>query len=343
MDLKYKKTKLTPVGKIEVPEKFFNRFQSGIEKMDLLFGGAVNPGILPGSSFAISARPGCGKSTLIMQWLNALSTVGYKAAVVSGEEAVEMIALNARRLKVTDLPVANMNYVEDIVKLMPDLDVLIIDSFQAIHAKETTWKEKKLSKRSEEEYKVNLLLNEAKKNDCVIGFVLHVTKSGNAKGGMVIFHSVDCIIEMYAEDDTTIRWISTEGELAKNRFGPPTKFSAALEPFGFDFTVDAVETLAEENKRMGGAPSSKGARRAEEINMLKAEGKAKGSLTLEQAGVLIGDMQRARFLMSDLHLMKVFIKSGRGANAVFKYNAESEPKAVEQIPATATPEQVPQQ
>jgi hypothetical protein len=62
-----------------------------------------------------------------------------------------------------------------------------------------------------------------------------------------------------------------------------------------------------------GAVSGKGARRREEIEKLLTH----ETLTLAEGADIIGDCQRARFLLSDLHLQKLFKKEGRGENATF--------------------------
>lgn len=326
MDLKHiKKTKLVPVGSVKIPDSFYRRMVSGIDKLDVLFGGSGPlKGLLPGSTFTLTAKGGCGKTTLLLQYCEALCEQGFACAVISGEESIHQIAFNAKRLNVTKTMVANMNDIDEIAKLGEDFDLIIIDSFQSMQTKEEK------NKNELEKYVVETICDAGKKTECCFGFIMHHTKSGDMKGGTIIIHTVDANFAIEIPDDTETRCIFTDG---KNRFGPPGEFTAPFTATGYDFTIDVVESLAAENKRMGGSVNagSKGALRATQIEMLKKAGRERKTLTLKAASELIGDMQRARFLMSDLHMQGVFVKSGRGSNATFDYNYEQD-KVVEKAP-----------
>lgn len=330
MDLKIKKTKLVEIGSVKIPETFYRRITSGIEKLDVLFGGSALPGVLPGSTFTLTAAGGCGKTTLMLQWLDALTKIGFECAIVSGEESIYQIAFNAKRLGVEKVKVANMNNIDEIASLGKDFDVVVIDSFQSMHASDD------LNTKELEKYVVETICAAGKKTECVFGFIMHHTKAGLMKGGTVIIHTVDANFGIEIPDDTEVRNIFTDG---KNRFGPPGEFTAAFTAQGYDFTIDAVESSSDEKKRMGSAEGSKGANRKLELEKLKAAGREKGTITLRMASEIIGDMQRARFLMSDLHLAGIFIKSGRGNKATFRFEPKSE-APVEVKPETKTTEGV---
>lgn len=311
MDLKIKKTKLVEIGSVKIPDTFYRRITSGIDKLDVLFGGSALPGALPGSTFTLTAPGGCGKTTLMLHWLDALTKLGYRCAIVSGEESIYQIAFNAKRLNVEKVMVANMNDIDEIAALGKEYDVVVIDSFQSMRTKE------ELNSRELEKYVVETVCEAAKKTECIFGFIMHHTKSGQMKGGTIIIHTVDANFGIEIPDDTETRCIFTDG---KNRFGPPGEFTAPFTAQGYDFTIDCVESASAESKRMGSSPEgSKGAERKANIEKLKAAGKEKGSLTLRNASEILGDMQKARFLMSDLHLQGVFVKTGRGEKAAFKY------------------------
>ena len=57
MKLNIKSNKLQKVSAIDIPDRFFNRMSTGVAELDSLFGG----GILPGSTFTLTAAPGTGK------------------------------------------------------------------------------------------------------------------------------------------------------------------------------------------------------------------------------------------------------------------------------------------
>ena len=80
MNLGYAATEFKTVSKIKIPDIFNRRYRTGIEAVDDLFG----EGILPGSSITMCASAGCGKTTFLLQVLDALSLNGYSTAYASG-------------------------------------------------------------------------------------------------------------------------------------------------------------------------------------------------------------------------------------------------------------------
>ena len=69
------------------------RTPTGQEELDRVLGG----GIVPGGVVLIGGDPGIGKSTLLLQALDALSA-HMKVLYVTGEESGAQVALRARRL-----------------------------------------------------------------------------------------------------------------------------------------------------------------------------------------------------------------------------------------------------
>ena len=67
MDLKINSTAFVEIKDVTIPSVFFKRMNSGIEQLDALFGN----GLLPGSSITVAARAGLGKTTLMLQLLQA--------------------------------------------------------------------------------------------------------------------------------------------------------------------------------------------------------------------------------------------------------------------------------
>lgn len=57
MILNHNYTTLKRANEIEIPDIYFNRLKTGIERIDNMFG----EGILPGSTFTVDAAPGVGK------------------------------------------------------------------------------------------------------------------------------------------------------------------------------------------------------------------------------------------------------------------------------------------
>jgi DNA repair protein RadA/Sms len=73
------------------------RLPTGLPDLDRVLGG----GLVPGSVVLLAGPPGIGKSTLLLQWLAAMSAAGSPGLLVSGEESRAQVAARARRLGVT--------------------------------------------------------------------------------------------------------------------------------------------------------------------------------------------------------------------------------------------------
>ena len=171
MKLDIQKTKFTKVSEIVIPSVFYNRMKTGVEEFDAMFG----EGILPGSAFTITAQAGCGKTTLLLQLMEALANNSYEVGYASGEENQYQLAFTCKRLNVKSVQIANETDIDVLAKAMEDLDVLVVDSFQALTTKN------KLNHAELERYAVSTLINAAKANECTLFLVMHLTKDGKLK------------------------------------------------------------------------------------------------------------------------------------------------------------------
>lgn len=298
MNLKLNETSLQRVGDITIPDIFYRRMKTGISRIDNLF----DEGILPGSSYTLTAKAGCGKTTLMLQVLNGLVKNGYKIGYFSGEESIYQLAYTANRVQSTDVSIANVTDIDTIVEHMKDLDFIVVDSFQAL----TT--SSKMNSRQLEKYAVQTLVREAKKHECVVLFVMHLTKSGDLKGGTIVPHTVDANIKIATVPDADTddaRVIYFE----KNRFGPCNELECTIGPKGYDF--DSVVVRDEEDKPSK-APSKADRRKADIDKLLNFE----GVLTLATVtDMLDGNFQRAQLLLRELVITNKLVKMGRGVGA----------------------------
>ena len=222
MKLGIAQTEFTKVKDIVIPGIFYNRMKSGVQDFDKLFG----DGLLPGSSITLTAQAGCGKTTFALQLLEHLDQAGYDVAYASGEENQYQLAFTCQRLNVRGVSIANITDVDTIAKAMENNDVVVVDSFQALTV------ETKMNSRALEQYAVSTLCNKAKDSECVLIFVMHLTKSGQLKGTTLVPHSVDVnmmISHDLDKDDDTTRIIS----VSKNRFGQTIDVEAILGHKGF--------------------------------------------------------------------------------------------------------------
>lgn len=219
------KSEFLNINSITVPDEFYNRITSGVAEIDEMFGG----GILPGCAVTLTANPGTGKTTFVLQLLNLLSKRGNKVALATGEESLQQIAFNCQRLKVSDIAVSNSNSLTDLIAATGQYDVLAIDSFQTLE------NDASLNKRQFEDLAIKSLLEAAKENKCAVFFIMHITKGGLARGANTIPHLVDLNMRIDLDKesgDPTMRVFS----FTKNRFGPCLETRALMTGTGLNFT-----------------------------------------------------------------------------------------------------------
>jgi RecA/RadA recombinase len=311
MNLDFKSTQLTKVKDIEIPDIFSRRLKTGITKVDSLF----DEGILPGSAATLTAQAGCGKTTFMLQLLNGLTKNGYKVGYFSGEESIYQLAYTATRVKSTDVPVANITDIDTIKSMMFDLDLIVIDSFQALTA------EAKMNSRQLEKYAVQTLTRHAKAVECTVVFIMHLTKSGDLKGGTIVPHTVDANIKIDkvtdVEDEET-RAIYFE----KNRFGPLNELECTIGRHGYDFDATVVR---EDSKARG-----KGSKKNADYEIILDEvNRNSYGVTMEHVVKLMdGNVARAYSRLRDLVLTGKLEKVGRGTDAVWRLDESTDDNSV---------------
>lgn len=304
MNLDLDTTKLTRVSEIKIPEIFNRRLKTGISKIDALF----DEGILPGGALTLTAKAGCGKTTFMLQLLNGMTKNGYSVGYFSGEESIYQLAYTANRINATEVSIANETEIETICEYMNELDLIVIDSFQALTSK------KKLNSRALEKYAVQTLTRHAKTKECTVVFIMHLTKSGDLKGSTIVPHTVDAnlkidrIADTDSDDDRVIYF-------EKNRFGPLNELECVIGRHGYDFNSEVIR----QNDESKVAPKKDRKQEQYQCIIEALSTAVNQQLTVHQVSGLLENNYSVTYNRTrDLIGQGVIEKIGRGQQAVFK-------------------------
>ena len=199
----------TKFADIKISEK--QRKKTGIFEFDRVLGG----GVVPGEVVMLTGEPGIGKSTLLLQALQKLTTV-----YVSGEESAEQVKDRALRLKIplSRLQFSDVLQIESVIKGVQSIaksssvELLVIDSIQTIYSREIPATAGSITQLKETTQK---LVQFAKKSNIPVIIVGHVTKDGDIAGPKMLEHLVDCVLLFEGEKVSHHRVLRS----LKNRFG----------------------------------------------------------------------------------------------------------------------------
>jgi predicted ATP-dependent serine protease len=225
----------TRASDVVIPEIYNRRILTGIEDLDELFGGQ---GFLPGQMITVAAGAGTGKSSFLLQMLQALENNGKRTAYISGEETIQQISYSCKRLRVESVPLANLTNIDDIEKAVVEnkIEFLVLDSYPTI----TT--SKKMNTRQKEEYIVGRLVRMAKENEMCIAIILHMTKNNTFKGTTLLNHAVDTFMTISKNpDDMHLR----DFMIHKNRFGGGSFVTFPFGAYGYTFEAVAADNAPE--------------------------------------------------------------------------------------------------
>ncbi len=188
------------------------RIGCGVAEFDRVLGG----GIVPGTLVLIAGDPGIGKSTLLLQVADKLSTSQNSVLYVSGEESERQIKLRGERLGVAAenlyiLPETNLeNIFCELDRIGPS--VVIIDSIQTVFSSLIESSPGSVGQVREVAHQFLLL---AKNRTIPIFLIGHITKDGAIAGPKVLEHIVDTVLYFEGERHHNHRIVRA----TKNRFG----------------------------------------------------------------------------------------------------------------------------
>ena len=188
------------------------RTPTGIAELDRVLGG----GVVDGGVVLIGGDPGIGKSTLLLQALDALQRAGMATLYVTGEESGAQVALRSRRLGLerSQVPVLAEIQLEKILAALAANrpQVAVIDSIQTVYSEQLTSAPGSVAQVRE---CAAHLTRAAKSSGAAIVLVGHVTKEGAIAGPRVLEHMVDTVLYFEGDTHSSFRLVRA----IKNRFG----------------------------------------------------------------------------------------------------------------------------
>ncbi len=195
----------------DVDGKALQRLELGFHEVDRVLGG----GLVPGSLVLLAGEPGIGKSTLLLQLLENLTSL-KEIVYLAGEESVEQIASRAQRLK---LKLDNVSFttdvtIESVIALAEERrpDLLVVDSVSVVRAAEVPSVPGSLP---QVRAIIDELMRFAKTTNTPVVLVGHVTKEGILAGPKVMEHMVDAVLQLEGQRYGQLRLLRA----IKNRFG----------------------------------------------------------------------------------------------------------------------------
>src|SRR6266851_653241 len=207
------------------------RISSGVTEFDRVLGG----GIVPGTLVLIGGDPGIGKSTLLLQVADKLSTDDRTVLYISGEESERQIKLRGERLGIKAqnlylLPETNLeNIFHEVERLKPT--AIVVDSIQTVFSAMIESAPGSVSQVREAAHQFLLL---AKKRTIPVFLIGHITKDGSIAGPKALEHVVDTVLYFEGERNHNHRIVRA----VKNRFG------AANEIGVFEMTAAGLMPVA---------------------------------------------------------------------------------------------------
>jgi DNA repair protein RadA/Sms len=197
------------LSEIEAAE--VSRTPTGQEELDRVLGG----GIVAGAVVLIGGDPGIGKSTLLLQALDALSAQ-MKVLYVTGEESGAQVALRAHRLGLPGKAVRVLAEIR-LEAILATLDAeqpafVVIDSIQTLYSDQLASAPGSVAQVRECAAQLTRL---AKARGCTVVLVGHVTKEGALAGPRVLEHIVDTVLYFEGDTHSSFRLVRA----IKNRFG----------------------------------------------------------------------------------------------------------------------------
>jgi len=199
----------------EIEASDFERTPTGQDELDRVLGG----GIVAGGVVLIGGDPGIGKSTLLLQAVDALSQQ-LKVLYVTGEESGAQVAMRARRLGLAGTQVRVLAEIS-LEKILATIAVeqpafVVIDSIQTMYSEQLSSAPGSVAQVRECAAQLTRTAKAgANGQGCAMVLVGHVTKEGALAGPRVLEHIVDTVLYFEGDTHSSFRLVRA----IKNRFG----------------------------------------------------------------------------------------------------------------------------
>ena len=222
------------------------RRSTGLPGLDRVLGG----GFVSGSVVLLAGPPGIGKSTLLLQWLDAAAGTGATGLLVSGEESHRQVAARARRLgakaeEISFAPGRDLAAVLDAARACRPT-MLAVDSVQTLR---DTTAGTQPGGVAQVRGCVDALVELAKTLEIAVVLAGHVTKDGDLAGPRALEHAVDVVLTFEGDPRSGLRIVSS----GKNRFGAEGEAAwFQMAPAGLE-EIDPSELLCSGAQQPGSA------------------------------------------------------------------------------------------
>lgn len=186
------------------------------------FNRVMGGGIVEDSISIISAPPGTGKTTLLLEIANDIANQGLKVLYASGEESEDQLSLTSQRILKDGISdnfyVLNSSCLDDIIEVVQDMDIdfFVIDSINVLYLKDFSQSNPGSPTQMKQCFMaIKKIAKDSSKKRAVF-IVGQVTKDDELSGPNSLAHDGDVVLELTTETDSSdIRFLRGN----KNRFG----------------------------------------------------------------------------------------------------------------------------
>lgn len=209
-------SRVAPVALTELNEtcaRGYTRFSTGFSEVDRVLGG----GIVTGSLILLSGDPGIGKSTLLLEIVRNVASLGKRVLYVSSEESLSQVYLRVERLRIGRIPTLFLlatGTFEDVLEALDTLspELVVVDSVQNLSREESDFLPGSVALLRDLSAQ---FMGIAKRRNVALILVGHVTKEGVVAGPRTLEHLVDVVLYLEGDANRPLRVLRG----MKNRFG----------------------------------------------------------------------------------------------------------------------------